>query len=71
MYIYEYSKIQYVNKGIIKRSVIASSRREIGPRADLSGFQSSYEIGRRQRKYRFSNAREIRKCFGNYQTTNS
>ena len=30
-----------------------------------------YEFGKRQRKYRLSNAHEIRKYFGNYQTTNS
>ena len=29
--------------------------------ADWSGFHSSYEIGRRQRKYLICNAREIRK----------
>ena len=32
-----------------------------GPLADLSGFHSSYEVGRRQRKYQLSNARESRK----------
>ena len=30
-----------------------------------------YEISRRQRKYRLRNAHQIRKYFGNYQTTNS
>ena len=61
----EWSKIQYVNKGIVKRSQIGSSTWVIGPLADLSGFHSNYEIGRRQRKYRLCNAHEIRKCFGN------
>ena len=67
--IHEWSKIQYVNKGVVKRSLIGSSTWVIGP-ADLSGFHSIYKIGRRQRKYRLSNAHEIRKYFGNYQTTN-
>ena len=56
------------NKRVMKRSLIGSL---IGPLADLFGFHSSYEIERRQRKYRLRNAREIRKCFENWQTTNS
>ena len=69
--IHEWSKIQYVNKGVVKRSLIGSSTWVIGPLANLSGFHSIYEIGKRQRKYRLSNAHEIRKYFGNKQTTNS
>ena len=60
----EWSKIQYVNKGV-KRSLFGSSTWVIGPLADLSSFYSFNEIGRRQRKYRLSNAHEIRKYFGN------
>ena len=63
--IHEWSKIQHVNKGVVKRSLIGSSTWVIGPLADLSGFHSIYEIGRRQQKYRPSNAHEIRKYFGN------
>ena len=69
--IHEWSKIQYVNKGVVRRSLIGSSTWVIGPLADLSGFHSIYEIDWRQRKYRLSNAHEIRKYFGNYQITNS
>ena len=65
VWIHEWGKIQYVNKGVVKRSLIGSSRWVIGPLADLSGFHSRYEIDRRQRKYRPSNAHEIRKCYGN------
>ena len=61
----ELSKIQYVKKGFVKRSQIGSSTWEIGPLAELSGFHSIYEMGRRQRKYRLSNDHEIRKYFGN------
>ena len=64
MCIHEWSKIQYVNKGV-KRYMIGSSTWLIGPLADLSGFHSSYEIGRRKRKEQLSNAQEIRKHFGN------
>ena len=63
--VHKWSKIQCVNKGVVKRSLIGSPRRVIGPLPDLSGFHSIYEIGRRQRKYRLSNALEIRKYFGN------
>ena len=63
--IHEFSKTQYVNKDVVKRSLIGSPRRVIGPLADVSGFHSIYEIGRRQRKYRLCNAHEIRKYFGN------
>ena len=41
--IYEWSKIQYVNKGIVKPSLIGSLTLVIGPLADLSGFHSSSE----------------------------
>ena len=69
--IHEWSKIQYVNKGVVKRSLIGSSTWVISPLADLSGFHSIYEFSRRQRKYRLSNVHEIRKYFGNQQTINS
>ena len=69
--IHIWSKIQNVNKGVVKRSLIGSSTWVFGPLADLSGFHSSYEIVRRHRKYRLSNAHEICKYFGNKQTTNS
>ena len=38
-------KIQYVNNGFVKPSLIGSSSWVIGPLADLSGFHSIYEIG--------------------------
>ena len=49
--IHEWSKIQYVNKAVVKRSLIGSSTWIIGPLADFSGFHCSYEMGRRPRKY--------------------
>ena len=63
--IHEWSKIQYVNKSIVKRSLIGLSRWVIGPLMDLSGFHCSYDISRWQRKYQLSNDHKIRKCFGN------
>ena len=57
-------KLQYVNKGVVKLSLIGSSRWVIGPLADLSGFLRIFEIGSRQRKYRLINAHEVRKYFG-------
>ena len=63
--IYEWSKIQNVNKGDVERSLTGSWICVIGPMADLYGFLSINEIATRQRKYRLSNAREIRKYFGN------
>ena len=35
----------YVSKGVVKRSLIGSSTRVIGPLADLSGFHSSLAEG--------------------------
>ena len=63
--IHEWSKIQYVNKSIVKRSLIGLLRWVIGPLVDLSGFHCSYDIGRWQRKYQLSNDHKILKCFGN------
>ena len=60
--IHQWSKIQYVNKAVVKRSLIGSLRWVIGPLLDLSGFHRSYEISRRQWKYWQSNAHEICKC---------
>ena len=45
--IHGWCKIQYVNKGIVEGSLIGSLTSVIGPLVDLSGFHSSYEIGRR------------------------
>ena len=60
--IYEWNKIQYVNKGVVKPSLIGSSRRVIGPLAELSAFLCSYEIGRRQLKCGLTRAL-LRFCF--------
>ena len=69
--IHGWCKIQYVNKGIVEGSPIGSLTSVIGPLVDLSGFHSSYEIGRRLQKYRQSNAHKIRKCFYKLATTNT
>ena len=59
VWIYDWNKLQNESKGVVKRSLIVSSGWVTGPLADLSDFHSTYEIGKKQRKYWLSSAREI------------